>query len=65
MLTTTHFHLVTVLNRDLHLEFESPLDLIKAIQIIGENNHLKGRRKAVYKDLLLSMYALYQSEFSL
>lgn len=33
------------------------------IQLLGENMHLKGRRKGVYKELLVAMYAMYQNEF--
>jgi hypothetical protein len=63
LLTTAHFHLTTVLNRDFHLEFESPLDVIKAVKELGESGHLRGRRKAAYKELLVVAYAMYQSEF--
>jgi hypothetical protein len=64
ILTSTQFNLATVLSREYTLEFDSPLDILKALQAIGESSHLKGRRKAVFKDLLISMYALYQTEFS-
>ncbi len=63
LLTQTHYHLATILNRDYHLELESPLDVIKLLQQVGESGHLRGRRKAVYKELLVAMYAMYQSEF--
>ena len=62
-MTSSHFNLATILNRDYLLEFDNPLDLLKSIQIIGLGSHLKGRRKGVFKDLLISMYALYQSEY--
>jgi hypothetical protein len=35
------------------------LDLLNVIKIVGENSALKGRRKGVYKDVLLAMAALY------
>lgn len=44
--------------------FDSPIDLMTAIQSIGENSSLVGSRKGVYKDLLMAVVALYANLFS-
>ncbi len=59
LLTTVNFQIATVLAHDNQLEFDSVLDLLNVIKILGESGLLRGRRKGVYKELLLAVAALY------
>jgi NADH dehydrogenase [ubiquinone] 1 alpha subcomplex assembly factor 5 len=62
-LTMAKYKLATVVAHDEQVEFESVVDLLTLLQEMGESGYLRGRRKGVYKDLLLSACALYSSEF--
>ena len=45
------------------MEFESFVDVLTVLQEMGETGWLRGRRKAVFEDMLLAAGALYESEF--
>lgn len=58
-LTMAKYKLATVVSHEEVWEFESVVDLLTLLQEMGESGYLRGRRKGVYKDLLLSAAALY------
>lgn len=60
-LTMSKYKLATVVSHDEVWEFESVVDLLTLLQEMGESGYLRGRRKGVYKDLLLSAAALYET----
>lgn len=60
-LTMAKYKLATVVAHDEVWEFESVVDLLTLLQEMGESGYLRGRRKGVYKDLLLSAAALYET----
>ena len=63
MMTSAKYQLITILQHEESLELESFVDLLTLLQEMGESGYIRGRRKGVYKDLLLAASALYQTQF--
>lgn len=63
-LTTAKIKLPTIIVRDLQIQVDSMVDILTLLQVMGESGSLHGRRKGVYKDLLLAAAAYYDTEFN-
>ena len=62
-LTAANYQLVTILQEESKLHLPSFLDLLTLLQELGESGYLRGRRKGVFKEMLMSAAALYHSQF--
>lgn len=60
-ITSSELKMPTIVIRDFQLEVESVVDIISLLQIMGESGSLQGRRKGVYRDLLMAACAIYDS----
>jgi hypothetical protein len=58
-MTTAQLKLSTIMVRDYLVEVESAVDILTLLQAMGESGTLQGKRKGVYKDVLLAACALY------
>jgi hypothetical protein len=64
-MTVAQVKLPAIVIRDFVVEVDSVVDVLTILQMFGESGSLQGRRKGVYKDLLLAASAYYDSEFKL
>lgn len=60
-LTMAKYKMATVVAHDETWQFESVVDLLTLLQEMGESGYLRGRRKGVFKDLLMAACGLYSA----
>lgn len=60
-MTSTNVKLPTLIAKDFEIEVNSVVDILTLLQTFGESNILKGKRKGIYKDVLLATCAYYDS----
>jgi hypothetical protein len=63
-MTNAKLKLSSIITKSFTIEVESMVDIITFLQIFGESGCLHGRRKGIYRDLLLAAAAYYDSEYS-